>query len=426
MRGLLLLLSASPALLLTPSTALHSSSMRTVPARAAVRAMLPGVDAAVGPATSQMLADVAEVAVDAAGRPLTEEAMRAAAGELGWWGSYIKFVEDGIFTLHDKFVELGAPFPYGFSIFCFVLGVKLVTLPLNWQQLSSTSSMKALKPQQDLVRKWYSDNKEMLNIQTGSLFEKYNVNPLAGCLPSLFQIPVFLGVYYSVTSIAKAKIYSEGFLWLPSLSGPIADRREGISWLTDGWLDGAPRLGWEDTLAYLTIPAILVVSQTTALYLLGSFEAIEADETGNSASVGLVLRALPFMLGWFAMNAPAGLGLYWIFNNILTTTQTVTIKKLTEKPPIDVNVDLAVLGPRREPLPVPDFSVAPDWMDEVRKKAAAQAAEGQAAAQGKSEEEAKAAGEAARAEMEAKLAAVAEAEKAVDATEAVVEAEPAK
>ena len=72
-----------------------------------------------------------------------------------------------------------------------------------------------------------------------ALFEKNNVNPLAGCLPSLAQIPVFLGVYYSVTSIAKAKIFSEGFLWIPNLSGPIADRTEGLSWLTEGWC-GAP------------------------------------------------------------------------------------------------------------------------------------------------------------------------------------------
>ena len=166
------------------------------------------------------------------GNGLTEEgkeAIRAADGTLGWWGTYIKTVEDGIFTLHDTFVGAGLPGAYGLSIFCFVLGVKLVTLPLNWQQLSSTSAMKAMKPQQDLVRKWYGDNKDMLNMQTGVLFEKFDVNPLAGCLPSLAQIPVFLGVYYSVTAIAKAKIYSEGFLWIPSLSGPIADRREGLS-----------------------------------------------------------------------------------------------------------------------------------------------------------------------------------------------------
>mmetsp|Transcript_14276 Transcript_14276/g.35610 ORF Transcript_14276/g.35610 Transcript_14276/m.35610 type:complete len:388 (-) Transcript_14276:266-1429(-) len=290
----------------------------------------------------------------------TDEAIRAAQGTLGWWGSYIKAVEDGIFLLHDKFESLGAPYPYGTAIFCFVLGVKILTLPLNWNQLSSSAQMKAIKPQQDLVRDWFQDNKQMEQMATAELFEKLNVNPLAGCLPSLAQIPVFLGVYYSVTSIAKAEIYNEGFLWIPNLSGPIADRREGLSWLTDGWIDGAPKFGWEDTLAYLTIPIILVCTQTAALYLLGSFDAI--DETKKeTASLGLVLRILPLMIGWFALNAPSGLGLYWVFNNILTTTQTVIVKKVVEKEELKIDVDLAVLGPRRDPLPMA-ADVAPDWV----------------------------------------------------------------
>jgi len=230
-----------------------------------------------------------------------------------------------------------------------------------------------MKPQQDIVKTWYGDNKDLLNMETGLLFEKFNVNPLAGCLPSLAQIPVFLGVYYSVTSIAKAKVFEEGFLWIPSLSGPIADRSEGISWLTEGWVNGAPRLGWEDTLAYLTLPLILVATQTLSLNLLGSFEALENDDSQASATTGLVLRFLPFMLGWFAMNAPSGLGLYWVFNNILTTAQTVTIKKLVEKPPIDIPVDLAAIGPRREPLPIPALGSAPDWVKQPEAPAAVEA-----------------------------------------------------
>uniref|UniRef100_A0A7S2N3C6 Membrane insertase YidC/Oxa/ALB C-terminal domain-containing protein n=1 Tax=Haptolina brevifila TaxID=156173 RepID=A0A7S2N3C6_9EUKA len=319
---------------------------------------------------------------------MTEEARRAAAGELGWWGTYIKTVEDGIFTLHDKFTAANVPGAYGLSIFCFVLGVKAITLPLNFQQLTTSSQMKAMKPQQDIIKTWYGDNKDLLNMETGLLFEKFDVNPLAGCLPSLAQIPVFLGVYYSVTAIAKAKIYEEGFLWIPSLSGPIADRSEGISWLTEGWVNGAPRLGWEDTLAYLTLPVILVCTQTLSLNLLGSFEALENDDSQATATTAVVLRLLPFMLGWFAMNAPSGLGLYWVFNNMLTTAQTVTIKKLVERPVIDIPVDLAALGPRRDPLPLPDLGSAPDWVKQAEAIEAASASDATAEAAGGSDGEA--------------------------------------
>ena len=347
-------------------------------------------------AASMLVADKAsqaadaQLAIDAAARGMTVEALKAETGDLGWWGTYIKTVEDGILGLRDTLQGMGVAFPYGISIFCFVLGVKLVTLPLNWNQLSGAANMKSIKPQQDLIRKWYGDNQQILNMEIGGLFENQKINPLAGCLPSLAQIPVFLGVYYSVTSIAKAQIFQEvrrrggaqffgrraqfgaqfsdassprpqGFLWIPNLSGPIADRREGISWLTEGWVNGAPRFGWHDTLCYLTIPCILVCTQTAALYLLGSFDTL--DESDESAQTALVaLRLLPFMLGWFAMNAPAALGLYWVFNNVLTTASTVTVKKLVEKPPIDPKVDLIALGPRREIVPAPAGGGSlPEW-----------------------------------------------------------------
>ena len=126
-------------------------------------------------------------------------------------------------------------------------------------------------------------------------------------------------------------------------------------------MNGAPRFGWHDTLCYLTIPCILVCTQTAALYLLGSFDTL--DESDESAQTALVaLRLLPFMLGWFAMNAPAALGLYWVFNNVLTTASTVTVKKLVEKPPIDPKVDLFALGPRREIVPAPAGGGSlPEW-----------------------------------------------------------------
>ena len=143
-------------------------------------------------------------------------------------------------------------------------------------------------------------------------------------------------------------------------------------------MNGAPRFGWHDTLCYLTIPCILVCTQTAALYLLGSFDTL--DESDESAQTALVaLRLLPFMLGWFAMNAPAALGLYWVFNNVLTTASTVTVKKLVEKDALDVDVDLAALGPRRDPVPVPSAAAVPDWVPQAPPEMVG-AAEGDAAA----------------------------------------------
>lgn len=93
------------------------------------------------------------------------------------------------------------------------------------------------------------------------------VNPLAGCLPALVQIPVFLALYRSFLDLAQGGKLDEPFLWLPNLDGPIYGARS-TDWLLKGWQDGVPSLGWHDTLCFLTLPIILIVAQTISLRVL--------------------------------------------------------------------------------------------------------------------------------------------------------------
>jgi YidC/Oxa1 family membrane protein insertase len=284
---------------------------------------------------------------------MTEEAIKAANGELDWFGTYVKFVEDGLFGVHDFLAGIGFPYPYASAIFALVLLAKTLTFPLNYKQLEGSRAMNATSPQRNLIQKWYADDSNQMNIELGKVFDKIDINPLASILPAFVQIPILLGVYYASTSIAKAEIYKEGFLWIPSLIGPISDRTEGISWLTDH------RFGLEDTLAYLSIPVILVIAQFISLNVLGSFDAIKETEKsgGDSGVMGKVLYALPFFLGWVAMSAPAALGLYWLFSNVFTTTITATIKSLIKTEDYIPKVDVAALGPRRDTLPL----IEKDW-----------------------------------------------------------------
>jgi len=93
------------------------------------------------------------------------------------------------------------------------------------------------------------------------------VNPLAGCLPALIQIPVFIALYRSFLSLAQQNKLEESFLWLPNLQGPVYGARS-TDWITSGWHDNIPSLGWSDTLAYLTIPFLLFVAQSVSLQIL--------------------------------------------------------------------------------------------------------------------------------------------------------------
>ena len=149
--------------------------------------------------------------------------------------------------------------------------------------------------------------------------DKNDVNVLlAGCLPALVQLPVVYGLYKAISNLAKEDKLNEAFLWLPNLEGPVygADPSSASSWLFSGWVDGVPPLGWDDTLAFLAIPVILIISQVI------SFQLITPKEQEQPA----FFKFIPLVIGFASISVPAALGLYWIFNNIVTTLLTIQIR----------------------------------------------------------------------------------------------------
>lgn len=98
----------------------------------------------------------------------------------------------------------------------------------------------------------------------------------------------------------------------------------GLGWLTENWVDGHPSLGWHDTICYLSLPLVLVLSQSLSMRILTPPPTGEVSE--QAAQTQQILKFLPLLIGWFSLSAPAGLGLYWFFNNVLTTASSVFIK----------------------------------------------------------------------------------------------------
>ena len=151
------------------------------------------------------------------------------------------------------------------------------------------------------------------------------MNPLAGCLPTLATLPVFLGLYRALTNAASDGLLTDGFFWIPSLGGPASMAQNGAGQGL-GWLfplaDGVPPIGWHDAASYLVLPALLVVSQFASQKLMQP----AGGQDPSQASANAILKFLPFMVGYFSLNVPSGLTLYWIVNNILTTAQTVYLR----------------------------------------------------------------------------------------------------
>lgn len=195
--------------------------------------------------------------------------------------------------------------------------------------------MKALRPYITQISEKFKNNEEAKNRAVGKLYEDANQNPLAGCLTSLAQLPIFLGLYRGVRLLAMDGELKEGFLWIPSLEGPVSppDFR-GMDWLLQGWtqaVDGGlpvPPLGWETTLSFLAVPVILVLLQSITMQSLQppTDENASAEEKETMERSQTLLKFLPLMIGFFSLQVPAGLTIYWFTSNLFTLSSSLAVR----------------------------------------------------------------------------------------------------
>lgn len=235
-------------------------------------------------------------------------------------GGAADILEQGIDTLH------GILGNYGFSIFCFTVLIKLLTLPLLDAQMQTTTKMQKLSPIQQKIAKSFGPREEQQkNEMLARLFQTANVNPLAGCLPAIVQIPVFISLYRSLTNLIAEDKLEESFLWIPSLEGPVSGDG-GISWLLSVF-GGDPVWGYDGTAKYLSLSVILFIVQKASISLNQPKRPDPSAPLSEQEVMSKQITTfLPFLLTFFSLSVPAGLSLYWIFNSVLTTTASQALK----------------------------------------------------------------------------------------------------
>ena len=227
--------------------------------------------------------------------------------------SFLKLIDAGL-------ANMGVPYSYGFSIIVITLLVKFATYPLSKKQVESTLSMQQLQPKVKELQTKYANDAERLQVETAKLYQTSGVNPLAGCLPTLATIPVFIGLYRALGNVADEGLLTEGFFWIPSLAGP-TKLNGGLGWLVP--VDGVPPLGWHDTISYLILPILLIASQYASQKIISPPQSQDPSQ----AQTQNILKFIPLMIGYFSLNVPSGLTLYWFTNNLVTTAQQVYLRK---------------------------------------------------------------------------------------------------
>ncbi|GAB4408438.1 MAG: hypothetical protein Fur0044_01690 [Anaerolineae bacterium] len=232
--------------------------------------------------------------------------------ELGIWGAFVNFIALSLVYLDNVLQGWGVPYAFGFSIILFTVLVRLATFPLNMQQIKSSKAMQDLQPRMKELQEKYKNDREKLAQEQMAMYKEAGVNPLGGCLPTLVQMPIWFALYQSLTQLSHEGLLYEGFLWIPSLAGPVADRGGGLNWL---W-PLPPSIGWAPALAYLVLPVLLIVSQ---FYMQQMMTPPNPDP--QQASMQSMMKIMPLMFGYFSLIVPSGLTLYWFTSNILALAQ---------------------------------------------------------------------------------------------------------
>lgn len=188
---------------------------------------------------------------------------------------------------------------YGLAIVLVTLLIRFVLLPLTLKQSRSSKAMQSLKPELDLLKSRYDlkNQQEQMKFQQEmlQLYKNHGVNPLAGCLPILIQMPILMAFYYAIM------------------------RTEQIALHTFLWFD----LGNPDP--YFILP--VVAAATT--YLQVKMTASTLPENMRFA-----LLLMPAMILIAAIAMPSALSLYWVIGNIFVIVQTYFL--YTKNKPVEV------------------------------------------------------------------------------------------
>ena len=234
------------------------------------------------------------------------------------------------FTLaaQDFFRDNNVPYPLGSAIIFTTFVVKAITFPFTKVQVESALNMQNLQPQTDAIRERYKDDSERINVEINRLYEENQVSPLAGCVPLLLTLPVVWGLYRAFNNASIDGSFDEPWLFIPSLAGPSPNR--DLSWLLPLDIDYNPPIGWHDAVLYLIVPSLTVLSQYASMDLLkpGTDDSGQNDDNADSKEQqSLLLNLLPLFIGYVSLTVPAGLTLYWLFNNVFTTLTQVYLRQ---------------------------------------------------------------------------------------------------
>jgi YidC/Oxa1 family membrane protein insertase len=229
--------------------------------------------------------------------------------DFGWFW----FLTKPIFLILDFFNRIIGNF--GLSILLLTVIVKLLFFPLANKSYHAMSKMKKLQPKMTELREKYGEDKARLNQEMMALYKKEGANPLAGCLPIVIQIPVFFSLYkvlFVTIEMRQAPFYG----WIHDLSAPDPTNVFNLFGLLPFEPHMLPIIG-----GALAIGAWPIIMGCT-MFLQQKLNPQPADPVQAK-----MFMFLPIIFTYMLAGFPAGLVIYWAWNNTLSVAQQWVIMR---------------------------------------------------------------------------------------------------
>ena len=224
----------------------------------------------------------------------------------GLWTSFL--VKPLAFILLTIGQILGFTGKYALSIIIVSLAIRLVAYPVTRKTALQSELIKKAQPELNRIQKKYQGKEDQESVikqnqETLMVYKKYNINPMAGCLFSMLQLPLFIAFFEAVQRTPA--LFEDKFLGLQLGTTPVA----GIATAT----------------FYAYIILMLIIAATT-------FYSFKMNSTGNMQDPSM--KTMPYMMSGMiiitALFMPSGLGIYWATTNLFTIVQNILVKRSKE------------------------------------------------------------------------------------------------
>jgi len=228
------------------------------------------------------------------------------------WGWFFFLTKPIFRVLHAMNHVLGN---MGLAIIGLTFLIKLILFPLAYKSYVSMSKMKALQPEMEKIKEKNADDSMKMQQEVMALYKREKVNPAAGCLPILLQIPIFFSLYKVIFVTIELR-HAPFFGWIRDLSAPDPT----------SWINGFGLLPWSAP-AHTSVLAVVSIGVLPILLGISMWLQQRLNPTPADKTQAMLFNWMPwifmFMLGRFA----SGLVLYWVANNTITFGQQYTIMR---------------------------------------------------------------------------------------------------